>query len=76
MEEYKVELTEVSVVKKIFWKKADSPEEAIERVKSILDAGGEDHLERSPEVFIIEPTRFDFTASKVAYIKEDSDDRK
>lgn len=74
MEEYKVELTEVSVVKKIFWKKADSPEEAIERVKSILDAGGGDRLERSPSFFIVEPTRFDFTASKVEYLKEKSND--
>lgn len=70
LEEYKVEFTETSVVRKVIWRRAHSPEDAIESVKTVLGMG--DMLESSPNVYIEGPDRFDFTVSKVKYIKENT----
>lgn len=73
MDEYAVKCVKVLTANVTFWVPASSEEEAVENVKYMLAHGLENSMERRIEP-VVEPTWFNYTASKNGFIKEESND--
>ena len=70
-QEYAVRYIEVSMARKVCWVSATSEKEAEDRVRELLRLGYDKDLHSQVESYIVEPTQFDLTVSKVEY-KEDT----
>ena len=73
MDEYAVKCVKVLIANEIFWIRARSEEEAIADVKDMLARGLENTMEHRIEP-VVEPTWFNYTASKNGFLKEESND--
>ena len=71
MDEYAVKCVKVLIANETFWVRATSEEEAIADVKDMLSRGFEKTMEHRVEP-VVEPTWFNYSATKNGFLKEES----
>lgn len=71
MDEYAVKCVKVLIANETFWVPANSEDDAIADVKDMLSRGLENTMEHRVEP-VVEPTWFNYTATKTGFLKEES----